>query len=186
MGCDIHLMVEIRAKEDTEMATRIPNRWYDCGFRGEFSSRIYGMFARMANVRSSGDGDGYKVQFKPRGLPEDICWMTQREFFLNVIDDEHAVDWGDRYCSPENAERWTKKGYSKWVNEEHTTITDPDYHSSSWLTPSELRQCFDDCFKNEDGTYKGDYIEWLGLVSLCEGIESDGIHECRVVFCFDN
>ena len=51
-----------------------------------------------------------------------------------------------------------------------------------------LTDSFDDCFKRQDGTYIpfSDYVEWLGLVSLCEGIESDGIYECRVVFAFDN
>lgn len=177
-------MVERRLKEENPGEFKIPGKWYDAGFYGEFSSRIYGMFARMADVRSY--ADGYKVQFKPRGLPEDICWMTQREFFLNVTDNEELIEWGGNYCSKEKAEEWVGRGYSKWVNDEHTTITNPDYHSSSWLTPSELRQCFDDCFKKEDGTYEGDYVEWLGLVALCEAIESDGIHECRVVFCFDN
>jgi hypothetical protein len=115
-----------------------------------------------------------------------MTWWSQRQFYLDVVDDENAVDWGDGYCLVESAERWVEKGYSKWLDEGHTTITNPDYHSCSWLTASELRECFDDCFKNEDGTYHGDYVEWLGLVSLCEGIESDGKHECRVVFCFDN
>ena len=184
MGCDIHLMVELREKIENPDSTRL-NKWYDAGFRGEFSSRIYGMFARMADVRSF-YGDSYKVKFKPRGFPEDMTWQSEKQFYLNVIDDEGAIEWGNNYCSKENAERWTEKGYSKWLNEDHTTITDPDYHSCSWLTTSELRECFDDCFKNEDGTYHGDYIEWLGLVSLCEGIESDGKYECRVVFCFDN
>ena len=184
MGCDIHLMVELRKKVENPDSARL-DRWYNGGFTGEFSSRIYGMFARMANVRAYGDDD-YKVKFEPRGLPEDMTWWSQRQFYLNVIDDENAVDWGDGYCLVENAERWVEKGYSKWLVEDHTIITDPDYHSCSWLTASELRECFDDCFKNEDGTYHGDYVEWLGLVSLCEGIESDGKHECRVVFCFDN
>ena len=184
MGCDIHLMVELRQKVKNPDSARLYS-WYNAGFRDEFSSRIYGMFARMASVRDYGNDD-YKVKFEPRGFPEDMNWRTARQFRLNVTDDENAVDWGDRYCSVENAERWVEKGYSKWLDEDHTTITDPDYHSRSWLTASELRECFDDCFKNEDGTYHGDYIEWLGLVSLCEGIESDGKHECRVVFCFDN
>lgn len=184
MGCDIHLMVELRKKVETPDSARL-YRWYNGGFTGEFSSRIYGMFARMASVRTYDDED-YKVKFEPRGFPEDMTWWSQRQFYLNVIDDENAVDWGDGYCLVENAERWVEKGYSKWLDEGHTTITNPDYHSCSWLTASELRECFDDCFKNEDGTYHGDYIEWLGLVSLCEGIESDGKHECRVVFCFDN
>lgn len=184
MGCDIHLMVELRKKVENPDSTRL-DRWYNGGFTGEFSSRIYGMFARMASVRTYDDED-YKVKFEPRGFPEDMTWWSQSQFYLDVIDDENAVDWGDRYCLPKDAERWVEKGYSKWLDEGHRTITDPDYHSCSWLTASELRECFDDCFKNEDGTYHGDYVEWLGLVSLCEGIESDGKHECRVVFCFDN
>jgi hypothetical protein len=177
-------MVELRKKVENPDSTRL-DRWYNGGFTGEFSSRIYGMFARMASVRTY-DGEDYKVKFKPRGFPEDMTWWSQRQFYLDVVDDENAVDWGDGYCLVESAERWVEKGYSKWLDEGHTTITNPDYHSCSWLTASELRECFDDCFKNEDGTYHGDYVEWLGLVSLCEGIESDGKHECRVVFCFDN
>jgi hypothetical protein len=177
-------MVEVRKKVENPDSTRL-DRWYNGGFTGEFSSRIYGMFARMASVRTY-DGEDYKVKFKPRGFPEDMTWWSQRQFYLYVVDDENAVDWGDGYCLVESAERWVEKGYSKWLDEGHTTITNPDYHSCSWLTASELRECFDDCFKNEDGTYHGDYVEWLGLVSLCEGIESDGKHECRVVFCFDN
>jgi hypothetical protein len=115
-----------------------------------------------------------------------MAWQTARRFYLNVADNENAVDWGGGHCSRKDAEMWVEKGYSKWFDEGHTIITETDYHSCSWLTASELRECFDDCFKNEDGTYHGDYVEWLGLVSLCEGIESDGKHECRVVFCFDN
>jgi len=184
MGCDIHLMVEIREKVENPASTCLINKWYDAGFRGEFSSRIYGMFARMAGVRTY--GGNYKVKFEPRGLPEDIHPITLRRFCLNVTEDENAIDWGYDYCSKEDAEQWVEKGYSKWVDNHHAIVSNPDYHSHSWLTASELRQCFDDCFKDVKGNYQGDYIEWLGLVSLCEGIVSDGKHECRVVFCFDN
>jgi len=156
-------------------------------FEGEFSSRIYGMFARMAKVRDY--GGEYKVQFEPRGLPNDITdWRSRESFFCTVTDDKEASEWLDHHCLKEQAERWVERGYSEWVGEDHREITDPNLHSHSWLTTQELRQCFDDCFKQQDGTYKpfSDYVEWLGLVSLCEGIESDGIHECRVVFAFDN
>ena len=186
MGCDIHLRIEQRKRVNPYPNDR--HDWYNVGFYGEFSSRIYGMFARMAKVRDY-YGDKYKVQFEPRGLPDDMTdWATCESFYLHVTDDEASVDWGEHYCLKEMAEKWVEQGYSKWVNENHTRITDPDHHSHSWLTTQELRQCFDDCFKQEDGSYKSksDYVEWLGLVSLCEGIESDGIHECRVVFAFDN
>lgn len=183
MGCDIHLRVERRRRKISYPNER--NEWYNVGFLGEFSCRIYGMFARMAGVRGNGTN---KVEFNPRGLPNDIIdWATRNSFYLYVTDDEAAADWGERYCLKENAERWVEQGFAEWVDE-HRTVTDPDLHSHSWLTTQELRQCFDDCFKQEDGTMKpfADYVEWLGLVSLCEGIESTGEYECRVVFAFDN
>lgn len=185
MGCDIHLRVERRRKVNPYPNDR--NEWHNVGFKGEFGCRIYGMFARMANVRAY--GDHYKVMFEPRGLPKDMTdWRTVESFYFYVTDDKAAVDWGFNYCLREDAERWVEKGYSEWVDEDHRRVTDPDLHSHSWLTTQELRQCFDDCFKQEDGTMKpySDYVEWLGLVSMCEGIESTGEYECRVVFAFDN
>ena len=174
MGCDIHLRIERRRRVNPYPNDR--HEWYNVGFHGEFSCRIYGMFARMAKVRAY--GDGYKVQFEPRGLPEDMTdWNTCEIFYFDVIN-----------CTRESAEMWVDRGYSMWVDEDHRRVTNPDHHSHSWLTTQELRQCFDDCFKSEDGTMKPDceYVEYLGLVSLCEGIESTGEYECRVVFAFDN
>jgi len=184
MGCDIHLRVEKRRKVNPYPNDR--NVWCNVGFRGEFGYRIYGMFARMAGVRGNGTN---KVEFEPRGLPNDMTnWATCESFYIHVTSDEGAITWGANYCSKESAERWVERGYSEWVDEAHTRVTDPDLHSHSWLTTQELRQCFDDCFKQEDGIMKpnSDYVEWLGLVSLCEGIESTGEYECRVVFAFDN
>ena len=178
MGCDIHLIAQQRTKgkEDAE--------WRNVGFRGKFTERIYGMFARMANVRNYW---GFKY-IEPRGLPEDIFddWVARNVFCMKITENEHLAEWGDNFCSKEQADEWVAKGYSEWINE--TTITDPDLHSHSWLTTQELRQCFNECFKDENGEYRplADYVRWLGLVSLCEGIESDGKHECRVVFAFDN
>lgn len=185
MRCDIHLRIEKRKRVNSYTNGR--HKWYSVGFHGEFSYCIYGMFARMAKVREY-YGNKYKVQFKPRGLPDDMNYQSTESFYLYVTDNEVAVNWGEHYCLKKMAEKWVKEGCSEWVDENHTRITDPDLHSYSWLTTQELRQCFDDCFKQKDGMYKpnSDYSEWLGLVSLCEGIESDGIHECRVVFAFDN
>ena len=185
MGCNIHLRIEKRKRVNPY--TNIRHEWDNVGFYGEFSFRIYGMFARMAKVREY-YGDKYKVQLKPRGLPDDMNYRSTESFYLYVTDNEIAVNWGEHYCLKKMAEKWVKEGCSEWVDENHTRITDPDLYFYSWLTTQELRQCFDDCFKQEDGTYKpnSDYAEWLGLVSLCEGIESDGIHECRVIFAFND
>lgn len=185
MGCDIHLRIEKRKRVNSYTNGR--HKWYSVGFHGEFSYRIYGMFARIAKVKDYYN-DKCKVQFKPHGLPDDMNYQSTESFYLYVTDNEVAVNWGEHYCLKKMAEKWVKEGCLEWIDENHTRITDPDLHSYSWLTTQELRQCFDDCFKQEDGMYKpnSDYSEWLGLVSLCEGIESDGIHECRVVFAFDN
>lgn len=183
MGCDIHLMVEMREKPSLGRKST----WCGAGFVGEFSVRIYGMFARMAKVRDY-YGDLCKVQFEPRGLPNDITFWAQLIFYMRVTAISEAIEWGSGYCTKEDAERWVSQGLSEWYDESHMLLTNPDHHSHSWLTTQELRQCFDDCFKKKDGTYYpySDYAEWLGLVSFCEGVESDGKHECRVVFAFDN
>lgn len=79
MGCDIHLRIEKRKRVNPYPNDR--HAWYNVGIYGEFSSCIYGMFARMANVRTY--GDSYKVQFEPRGLPEDMTdWAIAKHAFL--------------------------------------------------------------------------------------------------------
>lgn len=89
MGCDIHLRVERRRKVNPYPYYK--NEWNDVGFEGEFTSRIYGMFARMAGVRGNGTN---KVEFKPRGLPEDMTdWATCESFYKYVTSDEGAIEW---------------------------------------------------------------------------------------------
>lgn len=181
MGCDIHLKVERRRRNNPYPNEK--NEWYSTGsYNGEFSSRSYGMFARMAGVRDYNDNK----MFEPRGLPEGMCWATQRAFYMLATDNKDAAEWGEHYCLKSHAEKWIEDGYTQWVDENHRYVINPDHHSHSWLTTQELRQCFDDCFIMEDGTFSGDYVDWLGLVSLCEGIESTDEYECRVVFAFDN
>lgn len=183
MGCDIHLKVERRFKVNPYPLDK--NEWRNVSIYGQFSNRCYEMFARMAKVRAY--NKNYEVQFEPRGLPDDITdWNTIEGFYLCIIDDEKIVNCGNNCCLREKADEWVSKGYSEWFNDNHSRVSDPDLHSHSWLTTKELRQCFDDCFKQENGTIDSSYIDWLGLVSLCEGIESTGEYEVRVVFAFDN
>lgn len=63
----------------------------------------------------------------------------------------------------------------------------PDYHSPNWCTTQEMEKCFNDVFLNlKDGTYEGDYIEWMALLGAMKGYEASGEYECRAVFWFDN
>ena len=48
-----------------------------------------------------------------------------------------------------------------------------------------MEDCINKIFRNEDGTYKEDYTEWLALLGAMKGYEMDG-SECRAVFLFDN
>lgn len=59
MGCDIHIITEIKKGGKWQYAPEVPK---------EFNQRDYGLFALLADVRNSFDTHG----FKPKGLPEDI------------------------------------------------------------------------------------------------------------------
>lgn len=151
MGCDIHLHVEIRKKDPSYGIN-----WVHCGFYGEFSDRIYAMFAVLANVRNYQN----LPSLPDRGIPDDLSWYTFDELF-KMSKDELKDNDGEYY-------------------------SDPDAHSYNWCTTEEMKNSFNTIFKDENGNYVGDYIEWLGLVSYMEGLESSGEYECRAVFWFDN
>lgn len=65
MGCDIHLHTEIK----------VGGRWLHYG--APEIGRHYGLFTRMANVRSH-HSDIKPISY-PRGLPDDISETTQWE-----------------------------------------------------------------------------------------------------------
>lgn len=131
MGCDIHLYIEARPRIKAIDNSKYP--WGSVGFQGEFSSRIYGMFARMANVRSY--GKAYKVQFEPRGLPKDVnSYSLKDKAWLEVTNDKNLLEKYPNYCSLTMAEQWVELGVSEWIDETKTHIFNPDYHSFSWLT----------------------------------------------------
>lgn len=59
MGCDIHIVVEVKKNGKWEYVPEVPEN---------FDQRNYGVFAALADVRNSFNIKG----FKPKGLPEDI------------------------------------------------------------------------------------------------------------------
>ena len=68
MGCDIHGHIEVRYRGD--------NRWYhSMQIEGV---RDYEIFARLANVRNYNELEA----INPKGLPSDISWETNEDFFL--------------------------------------------------------------------------------------------------------
>lgn len=188
MGCDIHLRLERKLKKDkvwNEYYTEKAGEWKNCGIfnYGEtWGDRIYGMFALLADVRNYNDYEHIPL----RGLPEDCCNSTLSLYGKMVCDEEK--DEYDYFEYPrKRAEEWVKSGYSHYYKlNDIEYCSCPDWHSPNWCTTQEMEDCINKLFKNDDGTYEGDYIEWLALLGAMKGYEASGEYECRAVFWFDN
>lgn len=176
MGCDIHLRLERKAKGQS--------KWQDChilGYDRCWGDRIYGMFAALADVRNYNDIEHLPV----RGIPNDATRNTLLAYgYAVVMDAEKHFDF---QCGESQAKDWVEYcGYSEYLESDGVKyVSDPDWHTPSWCTTSEMEDCINRIFKNEDGGYKGDYSEWLALLGAMKGYEADG-SECRAVFWFDN
>lgn len=174
MGCDIHLRLERKAKGQS--------KWQDChifGYERCWDDRIYGMFAALADVRNYNDIEHLPV----RGMPKDAADRTLKLYGNQVAVVVKYPDW---QYSEEDAERFVKEGYSEYYDVNGVKyVSCPDWHTPSWCTTAEMEDCINRIFKNEDGSYKGDYSEWLALLGAMKGYEADG-SECRAVFWFDN
>lgn len=165
MGCDIHLFVEYRQKENGA-------RWQSFG--KEFHlDRDYSMFGRMARVRRETE-----VGFAPRGLPVDVAYAVEHVNLCYIHDGEKEED---NYVTSAKAAEWVQSGCSKYVdrynNGKNTYVTHPDWHSHSWLTLEEFEQCIE-CSKYKVSDYRA-------VATAMRSLESDG-YQTRVVFFFDN
>ena len=173
MGCDIHLHVEIKRKNS--------DIWDHVSFSGQFSDRIYGMFAVLANVRNYNELPHLPI----RGLPDDISWRTSGEIYTRVVD-KYENDYDRENCYlREDANRWVENGYSFFLDEEENYCSSPDWHSYNWCSPKEMEACVERIFKKENA-YIGDNIDWVGLAAYMNSLESTGEYDCRAVFWFDN
>ena len=81
MGCDIHLHQEVK----------INGIWYH--YRHRSVDRSYKLFTLMAGVRNSGELEPVSP---PKGLPEDITFLTRYDWEVNEDQDGHSLSWLDR------------------------------------------------------------------------------------------
>ena len=190
MGCDIHLKLERRRKGSAEWHSVRMTR-YQC-----WGDRIYGMFARLANVRNNPEWG--VVPLPMRGWPEDAAYDTFRAYCCEVVSDEDYEEneemydrWDDDYINETKANEWVEDGLSVEMSHDfykgRRFISDPDAHSVNWCTTEEMRRCVDECFF-EEGKPKpyADFVEWCSLLGAMEGIERGGYYECRAIYWFDN
>lgn len=110
MGCDIHIVLERRSKDDGDAV----NQWKEAIFgaqwvgvyctddlpypvRPKIADRNYSFFREIANVRGKGT-------YMPRGLPQDISLLT-RQTFDRCPNDYHSAS---HMTVPEFTNVWLK------------------------------------------------------------------------------
>lgn len=187
MGCDIHGFIETRNKVAL---------WWP--FAKLYLPRNYEMFARLAGVR----GPAELAVVAPRDLPEDASLVTSGECTLHVVYSA-GVPKGDRTVGAKEAAQWVKEGKSRyfgvvkpatitstpkdgiptsWVHNEGlegfpSQVTNPDYHSFTWLTMDELNRAIANVSDIQP--------EYPAMVSAMKILGEAG-HDVRVVLWFDN
>ncbi|MFW6145425.1 MAG: hypothetical protein ACOC4Y_01370 [bacterium] len=173
MGCDIHCYIEYKTEKS--------DMWWNFGGRIN-PGRDYLIFALLANVRNY---DRFEPILYPKGLPEDIGFITRDDAQLFVSDwtpDEEGC------CARESAERWVRAGVSEYTDDRKVSITHPDWHSHSWCTAAELEKVFqkgEQILRKEHGVRAFDLPEWYMVLEILKKFEAWG-YQVRMVFWFDN
>lgn len=150
MGCDIHCWAEVRQPDGTwkKVGKIFKDSYYrpdepsevdEDGYEWNaqltdhpYDGRNYALFSMLADVRNGvgfagcDTGDGYLPIAFPKGIPIDVSPEVMKEFTVSVDEDN----------PPELLESWVRKKFSIRIDEK--TVTDPDWHSASWLTVREL------------------------------------------------
>jgi hypothetical protein len=176
MGADIHLYMEVC--EDP--ASDNP---YWSAFGGRVNpGRDYGMFGVIADVRVSDINI-----IPPKGMPEGrLGYEAEGDAYL-YVNDKHADQAG--YCSVANADEWVKSGSSANLVENGVRrVTNPDWHSHTWLTPAEFRQCLQTMEEKaaaEPDNWGNIDHRYYAVAAALEALEGEG-REARAVIWFDN
>ena len=189
MGCDIHAYVETKREERDWYCACIP----DIG-------RDYALFGLLAGVRNK-----TAESMSPKGLPIDgISWRTQLAYGLHVYEGGGTVP-DEGYCTREDADRWLAAGWSVTIGD--NLISNPDWHTPSWVTVTELesvlpklRDEYDACNRREQEEMEKmatcaeerhrswEYVvspEIPALIAYMKGFAEAG-YDTRLVFWFDN
>lgn len=165
MGCDIHMYVEYKRKGDER------DYWQYYGQRIN-PGRNYYIFGLISKgVRSDND-----LGLEPKGIPENLSFYSYNDYWIS-INDKYAGDEG--FCSTEQAEKWAE--YGSIIDKERNLVSNPDWHSHSWLTTKELEEQLE-IYKEESDWVNAEYF---ALLSSMKELEKHDL-EARVVFWFDN
>jgi hypothetical protein len=131
MGCDIHAHIEFFSKTEHKTTS---NCFVRC-FSGELSfGRDYILFGLMAGVRHS-----VPPIIKPKGIPTTptLSYEVTDAYYLNVISDE-APRAPTNSIRESLAKEYVSEAYSIYVDDSKLRITNPNFHTPTWLTLDEL------------------------------------------------
>lgn len=170
MGCDIHAFVEYK-KSGTDYG------WWGLGGQMHLS-RDYDVFSRLAGVRNY---SGKPPVVEPRGVPEDSSYQVRTGWYLYVND---SLADSEGYTSVENALRWKEYGCEVITDADGNPdkVQHPDWHTPSWVTPSEFAQALEAAQDPVRGPPHDDYYAILAAMKALE----ERNNEVRLVFWFDN
>lgn len=169
MGCDIHAFIEFTKEPPVQTGER---HWSPFGSQFRLD-RHYGFFAKLADVRNYPEL-GIVPVAPARGLPHDTGWEVNDDYWLYVSE-----SGGDGFAARENAEKWVAHGSSRWSDEKRTSVSNPDAHTPSWVTPDEWEKALtDEKVKNIPDAYRA-------FLAAMRTLEQLG-NEVRAVFWFDN
>jgi hypothetical protein len=207
MGCDIHLYIEYKSKKPQYDGRE--STWHSFG-KSINPGRNYAMFGLMANVRNCYSDGKLPVLVEPRGMPEDAGYTATDDNRIYISETE-----SEDYVSMETAKRWVNSGSSKFINDNDgnpTWVTQPDWHSHSWLTTSEFESVLNKYLELETGWHKvrvdehnkmvereniqpdswayappsiNDEPEYQVVLTILKRFEELG-YDARIVFWFDN
>ena len=159
MGCDIHCYIEHKDRD-----------WWS-PFGGRINpGRNYYVFEALAGVRGS------NALFPPRGLPDDIAYEAKGDAWIFVTANPES---GEGSVTREKAQYYVEKCGSTYRPGGQDYISDPDWHSHSWVTPDEWEKAIS---KPNDFPAQPAY---RAMLAAMRSLERDGMR-VRVVFWFDN
>lgn len=142
-------------------------------------SRNYELFSILSRgVR----GDNTRG-FITRGLPKVLGYVSEHDNKIFVTDTPNPNDYTYSVTS-NKAKEWNQR-LGCVLDErdgEIVYVSDPDFHSHSWLTTQELAKAFS-IYKHKTKYSVG--TEYKALLASMRAIEKDGF-DARVVFWFDN
>ncbi len=145
MGCDIHMYVEYKQQDAAD--DQREEYWYAYGSRIN-PGRDYEMFGALAGVRTE-----HVPHIEPRGLPPVLGYYSKSDYWIAVVNDPKDMEG---YTDPITAQRYKDHGSIEKTVEirglTHSFISNPDWHTPSWLTPQE--------FEDAINVATEDQLEW--------------------------